>query len=521
MTPPQPPPLAGDEPHRGCDPLAAALGNATLLGVGYLLLRRWRAAAGAVTLTGVLLVIVAAVGQPGWTWRGILLLWWVAMVVHAWRLAREGNRSRQHLPPDAKEVRRRRAIAAGAAVAVLLIGLGVEVDARRIEAAAADAHRENGCHEAIGTLDRIGLHHRLVDPLVTDRAERGVAACELLLDALELAEGSPAEAAEVLEAYLGHPSGLWEGASGLRIDLLLTVAGDALDEALQGYPRSLESGLDTLARALVESPARAEDVNRVLDDYLGQLPGVPACDARSNIDLLHDHDSGGDVLDRAVAALEETAPPILETCGDELLDDDPARARDAYQTLLDRYPDHPLAETVEPKIEKADALIERREVMRLLDGWPDHVEAETYPAYCEEPVGYGGAPPYTGPGPHRVAAFGSFGLTSVVPREWRADDLDNAPLVLCGDGLGDGTLLGTCDYVTEQWGRITVDLYTKKFQIVAYELRTGDLVSETVIEYGSGCPGGVIDYGHRPSRVSALGNAVLQVRSVVEALVFP
>jgi hypothetical protein len=516
MTPPEPS-TAGDDTHRDHDPLAVALGNATLLGIGYLLLRRWRTAAGAVAVTGVLLVIVSAAGQPGWTWRVVALLWWVATIVHGWYLAGGKRRSHQR---QASEVRRQRVIAAGAASAVLVIGLGTEVDARRIEAAAADAHRDNDCDEAIATLDRIGFRHRLVDPLVTDRAERGVTACRLLQDALELTESDPAAAADILGDYLDHRSALWDGASELRTDLLLTAAGAALDEALTGDTDSLESGFDTLATVLVESPARAEEVDRVVDDYLGRLSAVPACDAEPNVDWLRDGGTGGDALDRAVAALPETAPPILASCGDELLDDDPARARDAYQALLDGYPDHPLAATVEPKIEQADTLIERDEVSRLLEGWPDHVEADNYPPYCEEPARYRGAPPYTGPGPHLIAAFGLF---AAVPREWRANDLDDAAVVLCAEPLDYGTLLGTCDFDTDQWGFITVDLYTNELTIHAYELRTGDPVLERVIEYGSGCPVGPVELTGtiQPNRVWALGNGQDEIRSVIEALAFP
>ncbi|EHN75164.1 hypothetical protein SMCF_5375, partial [Streptomyces coelicoflavus ZG0656] len=68
------------------DPLAVAVGNASLFGAGYLLLGRralfW--AAGAVTASLLWLTYTTAR-----TWCELLVaLWWAALVAHGWWLAR-------------------------------------------------------------------------------------------------------------------------------------------------------------------------------------------------------------------------------------------------------------------------------------------------------------------------------------------------------------------------------------------------------------------------------------------------
>lgn len=62
--PPRPPvPAEPPRPPAPADPWAVALGNATLLGIGYLLLRRWRLAAIAVLGTAVLLDLTASTAR--------------------------------------------------------------------------------------------------------------------------------------------------------------------------------------------------------------------------------------------------------------------------------------------------------------------------------------------------------------------------------------------------------------------------------------------------------------------------
>jgi hypothetical protein len=498
--------------------VAAALGNATLLGLGYLFLRRWKSAVGAVAGSAVLLLVVSAVGQPAWPWRAVLVLWWLATIAHAWLLA-GGRRAAGGQPARAGW---QRAVAVGAAAVVCSVAVGVAADARRVDAAAADAHRANHCDEAVATWDQLGFLHRAVHPLVGVRAEGGAEACELLAGALAVAEDRPEVAAGRLGDYLDHRYGLWRGAAERRVELLLSHAEEALDAALDGSLRNLESGIGAVAAVLVEAPDRVDEGNRIVAAYLDRLPDADACHARSNVDWLHEHRPDGSALDRAMEPLDEIAPPILVACGDQLVVSDQLAAQEVYGTLLDRYPAHPLAGT-------AALAIEGAEVRRLLEGWPDHATVESYPPYCEEPAPYRGAEPYSGPGPHRVAVFGDSGFVAHVPAPWQAEGLTDTVLVLCVDTPDYGAQLGTCRYGPE-WQLepsgsagegVTLPLHVREYRILAYELHSGELVSDVVVASGGDCPPYLYYAGQVPDRVHADGEERAVIRSAVEELVDP
>src|ERR1700749_3274262 len=91
-------------------PLAVAVGNASLLGAGYLMLgRRWTAVAtGGVTLG---LVILLGTVRSLWT-EAALVVWWAAMIEHGFLLA--GGRTHGSTVP------RQRIVALGIALPVLL-----------------------------------------------------------------------------------------------------------------------------------------------------------------------------------------------------------------------------------------------------------------------------------------------------------------------------------------------------------------------------------------------------------------
>lgn len=134
-------------PERRCDPLAATLGNASLLGVGYLLLGRRGLAIGDWLGTAVLVGLLAAVDQPGWV-LVVLLLWWIGVTAHVWYLAR----GVEH--PDS--VGRQRLIAVGVLLAVLPAVGASHLDSRRIETEAAEAHANGECSRALSILDGCG-----------------------------------------------------------------------------------------------------------------------------------------------------------------------------------------------------------------------------------------------------------------------------------------------------------------------------------------------------------------------------
>src|SRR5690606_6839056 len=137
------------------DPLAVAVGNASLLGVGYALLGRGGAAVGSALLT-VVLVATHVMVPSGWI-EGALVLWWVALVVHGWYAAggRIRSTSTELAPTGSAHSWRQRFIASAIALPVLL-GVGyLRLDAREIEQTANAAHRTGDCQDAVTTLQQL------------------------------------------------------------------------------------------------------------------------------------------------------------------------------------------------------------------------------------------------------------------------------------------------------------------------------------------------------------------------------
>lgn len=506
-------------PARRVDPLAVALGNATLLGVGHMLLRRWGPAVLTIGIATVLLAFLAGFGQPGWFWRVVLVLWWVTTIAHGWRLARRAAPepvAAGHL----RRVRRQRAIAAAATLAVVAGSIVVAVDARRIEARAADAHQAGDCESAVESLDGIGGRHRIVDPYLTRRTGGDAEACALLLAAYADAEADPPAAAEQVQRYLDHPSARWDGAPGLRADLLLTAAEAELADALAGTVPALATGFDLLAEVLETDPGRAEGVATVLTDYVAQLPTVDPCEAKLNIDWLVDREPTGDELDRPGEQAQEVAPSVFLACGDQLVETDPSQARAAYQALLDDYPDHELVDDARQGRNAAQTLIEEEIVSDLI----------SRDAYCEDPSRYRGAPAYRGNGPHLVLVFGPESFRDAIPSDWLAEDHTDVGLVLCVDGPENGRVVQTCAYQGDATnpGPVQVQLRANRYTVEAFEVNTGERAIDTTVETASGgCPS-VLTWScpalnpncPPPGSIRADHNDG-QVRSAVESWVFP
>lgn len=505
------PTAAGVGGARRSDPVAVALGNATGLGLGYLLLRRWGGAGLTLAVTAVVVSIIAAFAQPGWFWRVVALLWWVFMIIHGWRLAAGPRR----------QAWRQRAVAAGAAMALVAGMVAVAVDARRLGAGAADAHAAGDCAETAATLERVGGRHRAVDPYVTRRTGGDAEACEMLLAAQ--AENDPAAAAGSLARYLDHPAARWDGAAQLRADLLLRAAEGELTASLVGDPDSLAAGFDLLAEVLAEAPTRDEAVRDLLTEYVAQLPDAEPCDAMSNLDWLAAREPSGDELDRAGDQADEIAPPVLAACGDELLEQDAQSALRVYETLLDRYPDHELAGAGREGVDAAETVLEGERVGQLLSG--------SEPRYCGSPEPYRGASPYSGAGPHPVLVLGSGTFRDALSGDWLGDDHTDASLILCVDGPSDGNVLQTCHYdagAAFPGSSYAVELRANEYQVEAYEVHTGELAFERTVQTSSGgcpqvlewtCPG-LVPNCSPPGSIRA-GHSDGPIRSAVQSWVFP
>jgi len=530
---------------RRYDPVAAAVGNASLLGVGYLLLGLWGFAFINLLVTGVLVGLLVALVQPVWT-QLALVVWWAVVTAHgayaAHRLRRtsgatsapnpmSGERSavspspatsRPVTPRTAtlgaaavpgltspgsvgpmpagpsqasslqRSVPKQRLTALAITVPVVLIAALLRVDAWRIERQAADAHRANDCQQALSTLDGLWVGHRVVDAPLVARSRLSVDACKLLLTAERQArEGDRLKAAKTLAEYRSHPGALWTGADDRRAELFLAEAAAEFDTALTGDTRRLPVGFDHLSTVLDEFPDHAAEVRKVLDGFLGTLPVKNACDTAAITDWIRGRSPTGDELDRAADVVPRVAPAAIVGCGDELMARSrPEQARKRYRQLLDEYPDHALAGRAKRGVRRATLAIQLAKVRMLLDSPYD---ADGNPAYCKKPAPYGGAKPYrgAGKGPYPALIFGAAPNKSRLPSSWLADGPTEAVLVICTGTAKMGTVVRTCPYESElhPFGYTNVDFHKKRIPVRVYELRTGRLVTKTPIEIGGrSCP---------------------------------
>lgn len=427
-------------PH---DPLAVALCNASLLGVGYLMLRRRRLALAAVVVTVVL--VSQVVSKADSAYEVAVLVWWVVVIGHGWFLARRvggegGGRAR---------ARGRRLVALGVTLPVLLaVGL-LRFDAARIGQSVSDARERGDCAGVLSAQGEVWFGHRIADAPLSARGDDVVRACERLRTA--------------------------------RTELATALTGDT---------DALKHGFGTLASVLAQ-PGNEKTVETALDGFLRGLPTKDSCDTVTVTDWLHDRGSSDDVLDRSADTAERTAPAALMGCGDDLMADDSwDQARTHYQQLLDRYPDDDLADRARKGARQATLRIELANVRNLLSGGTD-----TQPEYCSSPAKYSGAKP-VGKGTNRALFYASdeYGIASDYPKRfpgsWKAGDAADAVLVVCMGEDTYGPSVETCPYESESSGVLSyVSFHKIEIPVKVYELRTGKLIADRKIQIGgTSCP---------------------------------
>ncbi|MDT0321283.1 hypothetical protein [Streptomyces millisiae] len=474
---------APDAPKRPAarDPFAVALANASLLGAGYAMLRRWRLALGSAAVTLLLVTMLAAGAETGWL-RAAVVTWWLFVTAHGWRLARRARGERRG------RVRGQRLVAAGVTLPLLAVLVALRLDAAGIERDAAEAHRGGDCARALSVLDGLWPGHRVADPRLVVRAEDAAEACELLLRAERLDGSDRLRAAGVLEEYEAHPGARWEGARDRRAELVLAEATAELDTALTGDTEALATGFDHLATALGEFPGQEDAVGAVLDGFLDGLPVENACETREITDWLGDRPGSGDVLDRAAEVVPRIAPAAILGCGDDAMaDHEWSQARERYRQVLDQYPDHELATEAEEGVERAETAIELDRLRELVSvAYPNEE-----PAYCDDPEPYRGAAPYRGGGPHRALLFGNSGHADDLPSSWLADNADEAVLVICVGEREQGRSVETCPYESDfgVLGYQNVTFHEQRFPVRVYEVRTGRRVDVSNVSIGgASCP---------------------------------
>ncbi|MFD8496667.1 hypothetical protein [Amycolatopsis sp. NPDC059657] len=436
------------------DPLAVAIGNASLLGVGYLLLKR-RGLAVLTWLITLTLVIMLASARELWV-EITTLCWWLLSIAHGWSLAtRRGTRA---------VLNGQRLVALVVAVPVLLIVGLLRFGAAMIEDTVTEARESGDCAPALAAIDRLWLGHRIADGPLTVRGERTAEACHRIQN-----------------------------------------AAGSLATGLTGDTAALQAGFETLTSVLAEVPGHEKMVGKTLDGFLTGLPAKNPCETAKVTDWLRARQFTNNDLDRSVEAIGRTEPVTLVGCGDQLAAGgylEPARAR--YQQYLDHYRgrDRDLTAKAEEGARKATLAIELKDVRGLLSG----AYGTSEPSYCRNPAQYSGAPSYA-KGPNRTLMYGDTAYTGSLPAEWRASGPEDAALIVCVGKAEYGTPVRTCPYTSKGSIRgFPTDVTFKKIVIPirAYELRTGKLVADTRPEIGgTSCPQ-TIHYS-RSSLIADLG----------------
>ncbi|MDG9715886.1 hypothetical protein [Streptomyces sp. DH24] len=430
------------------DPLAVAVGNASLLGAGYLLMGRRAlfAASGAVTVT---LVWTVASTAGAWS-EVVLLLWWLLLVAHGWLLARGRPDGARRGP------RGQRLVALGVTVPVLLATGWLRLDTHGIEDRVTEARENGDCAGVVDAQETIGFGHRLAGASVAARGDTAVDACERL---------------DTARADLSH--------------------------GLDGEVDALKSGYGTLA-ALLKDPANEPAVAAALDGFLGRLPTSDPCETVTVTDWLRARKAGHGVLDRSSATAARTAPAALLECGDDLMTRrEWTKARSHYRQLLDQYPGDDRTTKARSGLKKVGLAIE-------LDHVQDLVTAthSSKTGYCADPAKYGGAPARR-KGTNRALFLGDTEYTAKLPDRWRTRNPAEAALVVCAGSAGHGSAVQTCPYrpSSGSGGGLTyVTFHKVRIPVKVYELRTGKLVADRKVEIsGTSCPYFITYYGVAPS----------------------
>ncbi|MFI9761536.1 hypothetical protein ACIHFB_26825 [Streptomyces sp. NPDC051963] len=416
------------------DPVAAALGNASLFGIGYLLLGHWWLAVFAVVGTVWLLNVAASTAD---TWAEILLVaWWVAGMAHGWSLPHGRT---EHV------VRRGQRVGTLAvALAVLLTAVLLRVDAHGIEDRVNEARERGDCEAAVAAQDEVGFGQRLAGATVVEPGKAVVEACNQL-----------------------------------------ERAASRLAAGRSGSVEDLERGFGILAGVLRE-PGNEQTVKTVLDAFLDGLPTQDSCNTADITEWLRDREPTRDVLDRSATNATRTEPAALVGCGDDLMaEDDWQEARTRYQLLLDEYPDDTRTEVARGGVRKATLAIELEKVRGLV--------GDTYDAtsgYCETPAKYSGAPAYR-KGFNRALFLGDTEYTGRLPGDWRTGDPTKASLVVCADTAENGAAVETCQYENDKspYFPYSVTFYKVKVPLKVYELRTGKRLDPREVQISGGsCP---------------------------------
>ena len=265
--PPQGTPYPGPPPKQlgPHDPLAVALGNASLLGLGYFLIRRWLFGILGLAGTAILVILLCTQRKTGYEFA--LLGWGVLQIVHGWFLARSQRLQAASLT--------KRLVALGVTLVVLGGVAFGRYDAQRIDKQAVAARAAGDCGGVRTAQAKYNLGHRIGDAPRTVRVEGDVAACD-------------------------------------RID----AAADVLKSATTpvDVPR-MQAALDQLS-AVAADPNQLPTVGRAVDQFVATFPLKDSCASLAVTAWLRTRKPVGNVLDRPNALVPKIEPNALLGCAD-------------------------------------------------------------------------------------------------------------------------------------------------------------------------------------------------------------
>lgn len=432
---PGPPPKVG--PNQVHDPLAVALGNASLLGLGYFLVRRWGFAVLGLIGTAVLVLLLCTQRKSGYEFA--LIGWGLLQIVHGWFLA-------QRQPLRAASLTKR-LVALGVTVLVFA-GVAFERhDAGRIDQQAMAARDAGDCGGVRAAQAKYNVGHRIGDAPRTTRVETDVNAC----DQIDAAAGK------------------------------LRTARPAADVA------GLQAGFNQLAAVLAQ-PHQERTVQAALDEFLKGLPLKNPCQTLTVTGWLRARTKAGNLLDQAAAIVPRIEPNALLGCADsQAAAKDWPTARSTYQLLVSRYPHAKQTDRARAGIKKADYEILQAKIRAELARVRGLVSSGNY---CSTPARFSPAPRIRS-GVNRAVFSGAGTYTSKLPSQWKGSTADNSALVICAGEEKQGPAVRTCQYtgIVGYTGSASVTFHKIAVPVQVYELRTGRLIRKSTLQIGgSVCP---------------------------------